>query len=721
VRGRPDLELSAEGRVQAQKGRIKLFTERLEYDSVADRVRARGNVRIETAAGDRFSGSELLLTLDRFEGSFTLPEYWFARTQAGGRAQRIDFLDEQRSLITSGDYTSCPRDGSGGPAWLLSTDRVKLDFEANEGIAEGAVLRFMGVPILGAPVMSFPLTDARKSGWLPPSINLDSKSGLEIAAPWYWNIAAQRDATFAPIVYSKRGLGVEGEFRYLEPRHRGEIQLHWLPRDRVAADARGGVQWRQSGRAFGDGEGVWRWHHEGLRVSDDAYWKDFSRSLRSFTPRLMPLAAAAERDIALAGGWTTTAYARAQFWQVLQDPDPTVLIAAPYHRAPQLGWRGLGRPWAGGPEFGFEAEFNRFERPGNDASSGRTDGRRAHLLFDVTQTTWRTPGAWLTPRLALNLARYRTDAPMSDGRIRASRTIPSVSLDGGLVFERRMDWFGRALTQTLEPRLLYVNTPYRAQSTLPLFDSAPRDFNFDSVFSDNAFTGIDRVSDAHQVTAGLSTRWLDPAGGQEVVRLGLAQRYLLRDQQVTPDGVPLTQRLSDLLLVGSARLTARWQFDAALQYGSETDRVSRSVIGVRYNGGAFRTLSANYRLTRGASEQLDIGWQWPLYSAPPNASAGACRGTLYGVGRVNYSLRDSRITDSLAGLEYDAGCWIGRLVAERISTGRAAATTRLMLQLELVGLSRLGSNPLSVLKDNIPGYTLLRDERSDPPLRSYTR
>ena len=81
------------------------------------------------------------------------------------------------------------------------------------------------------------------------------------------------------------------------------------------------------------------------------------------------------------------------------------------------------------------------------------------------------------------------------------------------------------------------------------------------------------------------------------------------------------------------------------------------------------------------------------------------------MGRFNYSLRDSRITDSVIGAEYDAGCWIGRLVAERLSTGRSEATTRLMLQLELVGLSRIGSNPLRVLKDNIPGYHLLREER----------
>jgi LPS-assembly protein len=74
---------------------------------------------------------------------------------------------------------------------------------------------------------------------------------------------------------------------------------------------------------------------------------------------------------------------------------------------------------------------------------------------------------------------------------------------------------------------------------------------------------------------------------------------------------------------------------------------------------------------------------------------------------------ESRVTDSVAGAEYDAGCWIARVVAERLSTGSSEATTRFMFQLELVGLSRLGSNPLQVLKDNIPGYRLLRDNRGN--------
>lgn len=718
IAGRPDRELQAQGGVELRRGELVIRTEQLDYDHVRNRLRAQGRVEALTARGDRFAGTLLDVDLDLFEGFIERPEYWFAGSGAGGRAQRIDFLDRERSVITAADYTSCRRDGTGVPAWLLSSDSLRLDFAANEGLAKGAVLRFQGVPILAWPALSFPVTGARKSGWLPPALNLDSKNGLEVGVPWYWNIAPQRDATFAPIVYTKRGLGMEAEFRYLEPAHDGEVQLHWLPHDRVAGDSRRAVQWRQSGTALGSGDDALRWRHQGLRVSDDAYWKDFARGLRSFAPRLLPLSASAERDWRPMPWLATTAYGRVQLWQVLQDPDPSVLIAAPYDRAPQIGWRGQGRPWVAGPDLGFEVEFNRFLLPSSDAPGVRLEGQRSHLKLDLTQR-WRTPWAWFAPHLGLNVAAYRTDAPMSDGRSSASRSIPTFSLDSGLLFERPARWFGRAVTQTLEPRVLYVNTPFRDQSALPLWDTAAKDFNVDSLFSENAFTGVDRVTDAHQVTAGLTTRWLDANDGVELMRLGVAQRYLLRDQFVTPDGQPLTQRLSDLLLVGSARVSTRWTFDAAVQYGSQNDRVNRSVISARYNAGPFRVLSAHYRLTRDASEQLDVGWQWPVYRRETPAHDG-CGGTLYSVGRVNYSLRDSRITDSLAGLEYDAGCWIGRLVAERVSTGRAAATTRLMVQLELVGLSRLGSNPLSVLKDNISGYTLLRDERTDPPLRTYT-
>ena len=430
--------------------------------------------------------------------------------------------------------------------------------------------------------------------------------------------------------------------------------------------------------------------------------------------------AAQSRPWAL-GPLALNAYAQVQHWQVLQDAEAP--IVAPYARAPRLGLSGRGRGgWLGPLEVSGELELNRFERPDDDSGGLRPEAWRWHALGQVAWP-WRAGGVSLVPRLALNAARYRTDEPMADGRREAGRLIGTFSFDAGLRLERDAEgWFGRtSLRQTLEPRLLYVRTPYKRQDHLPNFDAYGKDFNLSSIYTTNAFSGIDRVSDANELTAGVTSRLIDPGDGAELLRVGIVQRFRFADQRVAPqadgdvDGPVQDQRLSDILLFGSTTLLPRWTLDASMQYSPDIGRLQRSILGASYLAGPYRTVSGRYRLARGVSEQFELGWQWPLNApAAGGRPRSSCSGTWYGVGRINYSLKDSRITDSLVGAEYDAGCWILRMVAERQSTGVSQATTRLMLQLELVGLSRLGPSPLQVLKDNIPGYRLLR-EADDAP------
>lgn len=719
IRGRPDLDTVAEGHVELRRAGALIQADRLTYDAGDDLARATGNVRIESQ-GNVFSGPHLQLHVQRFEGFFEQPDYFIGATQAGGHAERVNFIDANRAEAVNAYYTSCPRDGSGDPAWLLSTRSVRMDFETNTGIAEGAVVRFYGVPILAAPVLSFPLTDERKSGWLPPSLDFDSKSGVVFGVPYYWNIAPNRDATFTPTVLTRRGVALESEFRYLQPGFSGRANWNVLPNDRLTGRSRDAWQFQHEGDAFV------HYSADFLRVSDDEYWKDFPRSVPSHTPRL--LAGDLRADRRLAGDWSL--YTRMQRWQVLNDATDTgnAFVDPPYDRAPQLGLRGAGtllRTGGGNLEYSLETEASRFVlAEGKGSSSVRpTEGARAHMLGSLSWT-FSVPGGWITPRLSLNAAGYRysyiADGSATEVKGRASRAIPTFSINSGLVFERNSRWFGHAMRQTLEPRLQYVRTPYRLQSDLPNFDSAGKDFNDISVYSDNAFSGIDRVSDMHHVAAGVTTRWVNGATGVEAMRLGLVQRYLLRTQRITPapeggtsvEGEPFDQRFSDLLLLGSSTIWPHWTLNVASQYNPEMGRVMRSIAGVRYSPGPFRTVNVNYRFTRGSIEQVELGWQWPIYRPEKAPDDRSCSGSWYGVGRLNYSMRDSRLTDSLAGVEYDAGCWIARVVVNRVSTGRSEATTRTMLQLELVGLSRLGSNPLKALKDNIPGYQLLREERS---------
>ncbi len=727
ISSQPDLLTLAEGDVEFRRGGLVIRADRLSYDTAGDLANAKGHVRV-SRDGAVYSGPELEISVQRFEGYFLQPRFEFLQLGAGGRADRIDFLGNGRSRATNASYTSCPREDGQEPDWVLQTRSVSIDLDANEGIAEGAVLRFLGVPILAMPTMSFPLGDGRKSGWLPPSIDIDNRSGVGIKVPYYWNIAPNRDATLAPRILTRRGLGLDSEFRYLESTLDGALRLDWLPNDRVADRSRHAVQWLHDGRL----PGGFDYSANAVRVSDADWWKDFPDASRSFTPRLLPTRLALQRAFELPGRGEGLFYARALQWQVLQDADS--VISAPYERSPQVGVQIAGQaPW--GFDYSMQTEYNRFTLPGDEAATStlgtRTTGDRWHLLGAISRP-WREPGWWVVPRLSVNAASYDSTQLGPVGLARAARVIPTFSVDAGFELERRLEAFGRPLHQTLEPRLLYVNTAYRAQRQLPNYDSAAKDFNFVSLYSDNAFSGVDRVSDAHQVTAGFTTRLVDVQSGAEALRVGLVQRYLFRTQRITaqadgtPDGAPLEQRFSDALLLGSTSVLPGWTLDGAVQYSPDIQRSVRSILGARYSPGPYRTVGATYRLARGLSEQLEMGWQWPIWGNTPDtrrtpSSGGECSGTWYSVGRFNYSLKDRRLTDSILGLEYDAGCWIGRIVAEQVSTGSSQATTRLLVQLELVGLSRIGSNPLKVLKDNIPGYRLLRDERGSGALPAENR
>ena len=707
VRSVLDKETTADGEVALRQGDLSLSADHLRYLAPTQWARATGQVKVERG-GDRFTGTEAELNLASHEGFVLRPQYHFARTGAGGQSERIDFVGDQRLSAREADYTSCNRDGSGTPDWVLSADRIDLDFEHNEGVAHGAVLRFLGVPILVAPVISFPATEARKSGWLPPEMDSDNRGGLSLAVPYYWNLAPNYDLTTTPSLASRRGPGLQAEFRYLEASDSGRVELHAIPHDRGAGRERHGYEWFHEGSVGDD----WRYGVAAMRASDDDYWKDFANQLPSLTRRLLPQAAQVDRRFERGGDWSVDLYSRVQGWQVLQDTSTDgQVILPPYQRVPQVGARGQGRWDVGdlGLAWDFEAEANRFELTNRPLGDERPDGSRVHLLGSLSRPFDEGWG-WFTPRASFNSATYHTDAPMSDGRRDATRTIPTLSADAGLRFDRDTSLFDLALRQTLEPRVHYVNTPWHDQTTLPLFDTAASDFNPVSIYADNPFSGVDRVADTHQFTVGATSRWREADTGIERLRLGVAQRFLLRDQRLTPEGVEGDKRASDLLLFGSGTLFPAWTFDATVQYNASIDRPVRSIVAARYQPGPFQTLSGTYRYARDLNEQFELGWQWPIYRGETKPGGGACQGTLYGVGRVNYSMRDSRVTDSLAGLEYDAGCWIGRFVVQKVSTGLSESTTHWMLQLELIGLSRLGSNPLKVLKDNIPGYRLLRDD-----------
>lgn len=713
VTGRPDLETVVEGNAQLRRGGTLIRADRLEYHRPDDLARARGNVWVHRD-GSIFEGSLLELKLDTFEGSLIAPRYQFLRNQAHGTADRVDFVDDKRAVIRNATYTTCTRQPgpSWMPDWILRAASIRIDMEQNEGVASDALLSFKGFPLVPIPWLSFPLTDERKSGFLPPAIGFDNQSGLDLSVPYYWNIAPNRDATFFPSFMSKRGLDLAGEFRYLEANYQGVLRANLMPNDRLRKQDRWGLAFNHSGSidtGFEAARDV-RARLSLNRVSDDDYWRDFPRATSSLTQRLL----ANDGNLSWARG-PYSVDVRAIKWQTLQDP--TAPITPPYDRLPQVAIN-YQRGKIGGFDLALTGDFTRFESTPLltlQPNAYRTYGR-AQL-----SRTWGTAGWFLTPKVQVHATSYQFDTPLADGSRTAQRVLPTFSLDSGMIFERDASYFGRSFRQTLEPRAFFVSTPFRNQGLLPNYDSAANDFNFATIYTENAFGGNDRISDSKLLTVGVSSRLIDPGSGVEAVRIGAAQRFRFKDQNVTlPGGLPVVDRISDLLLGASINWSPHWSLESTLQYNSKIGESERSTIGARYSPGNYRVVSAAYRFQRNASEQIDLSWQWPVNDlwgdkgVDLGPGQGQGEGRWYSVGRINYSLRERKMVDSLIGFEYDAGCWLGRIVIERLQNSASSVNKRILFQLEFVGFSRLGANPLSRLRENIPRYQNLREQTTTP-------
>ncbi|MFZ9178149.1 MAG: LPS-assembly protein LptD, partial [Limnohabitans sp.] len=531
ITGRADIETTMQGSAVMRRGDTVIRADRMQFDQAHDLLKAQGDVSINRG-GNRFQGPLLELQVDTFQGFFTEPSFQFLRNQAHGQARRIDFIDDNRAVIHQTSFTTCAR--KPGPSWLpdwvLKAQRIEFNTELNEARAEGASLQFKGVPILPVPAVTFPMNSERRSGLLPPVIGVDNIGGAEYTQPFYWDIAPNRDLTLHNTVWSKRGVNVGTEFRYLEsqnPDFRGQFRFDYMPNDLLRERSRWGLTQTHVGWLNLGSERV-NMTLNLNRVSDDNYWRDFTRLSPALTQRILP----SDLQLNWEHGPFNTAF-RTLHWQTLQDP--TAPITPPFDRMPQLFTRyqgTLGR----GVDVGFEADYSRFDRamacaPGtNDC---QPNAQRVYSLARVAYPMNLALGT-VTPKFMLHSRSYQFDSLAQNATNLApnatSLSIPTFSLDATTRLERPARWGGRSAIQTLEPRLFYVNTPYRDQSRLPVYDTGRYDYNFASVFNENAFVGQDRIADNKLMTLGATSRFIDPSSGVEMARFGLAQRQRYKDQ-----------------------------------------------------------------------------------------------------------------------------------------------------------------------------------------------
>ncbi len=651
-----------------------------------------------------------------------------ARLPAWGRARVIERFANQDYLLKKATYSTCaPEDKS----WQIEADEIALDHANKMGIAKHALLRVSNLPVFYTPYLSFPTSRDRKSGFLMPIYGYSNVGGFDLALPYYLNIAPNYDATLVPHEYTLRGTMMGGDFRFLTPHSAGTVSANFLPHDRAFSHFLASNQDRYPTL---DGLSTNRWSfllREGTnftqdlrmsihyqQVSDDYYLQDFSSNLAVLT----------ENQLLRQGDLTYTTdrwlfRGMLQSYQTLHPINQSAVSDA-YERLPQLQAVGSYTDLPMQANFHMLGQFDYFHWP-NDIQPV-PQGPRYHLNPSLSFPQIK-PWGYLTPDVQLVENYYNLYSGNLYAENTFNRTIPRFSVDSGLIFERSGRLLGGAYTQTLEPRLYYLNVPYQNQSLVPAFDSAYMIFNTEQLFRNNRFSGFDRIGDANQLAYAVTSRWISDENGREKASFTIGQLRYFSTRRVNlcyaTDGVCLDDPyalgyLSPTADYSPVATLTTFNINQALSVRGDYvwDTYSQSTyngnLNLHYNPAPNQMLNVGYSyLTNGnVVVQRQVFQNKPLHQATI-AYAWPFTEKWSSLGAYSYNISEGYNMMTFAGLQYDSCCWAFRLLGghtfKNLSPGALAPhyNNNVYFQVLLKGLGSVAiSDPASTIQSYLPGY-----------------
>ena len=683
--GKSTVSAVATGDVIVERNDETLNANWVEYNQTIDTIKAGDEFTLTRGDGQTVRGQTLEYDLKNNKGSVQNSE--FEAEQNGRRLQGVSgsiaMHDKTHSSMHDVKFNTC---AAGDHSWYIQASELSTNHDTQIGVAKHARLVFGGVPVLYTPWVDFPTNGNRKSGLLVPTMKVGS-DGLETELPYYFNLAANRDATLAPGVISDRGATLRGEFRYLEPNYSGSLNVKYMPNDQRSQyknryEAKFSHSHTFSDKLTGDVS-----LH---RMSDDDYQRNFYNTTSSVN---LENRAWLDYHTPFLGSTLNTNLTVLDY-QTL--PDSSGNTDKPYAILPKLSanWQknhGIMR-------YHFNSQITRFDH------KNKQSGTRM-VVNPSVQWDFSKPWGYVRPKVGIHASRYWLDEFGDKSARSASRVLPMVSVDSGLTFERNANLFDQKYIQTFEPRLFYNYVTSKSQNDLPNFDSSENMFSYGQLFRENLYSGNDRINSSNSLSVGLRTRFLDAQTGAEYFRMGIGQKMYFKTDNVLLDGSLTTsaRKRSDIVLFAGGRIHPNWFADMNWHYNQSERITQRFDAGIRYNPQAGKVLAARYKYGRHEEiysgyfdklKHIDLAAQYPI---TPN---------WYAVGRLNYSINPSTFINGTMGLEYrnPCGCWSVSVVGQRYVTGLNEHKNAFYFTLQLKNLSSLGNNPYETLRLGIPGY-----------------
>jgi LPS-assembly protein len=653
-----------DGNVIIQQNNTVFNADHAEINRETETVNAKGNV-ILTDSKFQLNSPSIEYNLKNKSGTIENADYSLGEQGVHGKSSQIKQIDENRLILKDATFTSCPVSQE---SWYLASSEIKLDNKSQIGTAKNVTFNVGKVPVFYFPWLNFPINNQRLSGFLTPSVRLQSNAGITL--PYYFNIAPNYDATVSFASINGKGYQLDTEFRYLSENNKGTIEYNFIPQDKSFNNKKRDYFKIEHRTKFNDKT---RLNLEAENVSDVDFFDDFSTSLESSTrPALQRRLEILRQD----KPWTASV--AVEDFQVIDTNDN------PYAKLPEIK---LGYSPKSAPKelkLEIDSELIHFDK------KNEITGTRGDLKLKLSKK-WGEDSWYLKPSLSVQHTLYSLDSKSSVSSI--NRTLPTLTLDSGLFFDR--DFKSGKYTQTLEPRVFYTYTPFKDQSDIPIFDTTLTNFSeSNQLFLENRFTGKDRIADTNKLTFAVTSRIQDRLNGKELFKASIGQVFNFSDRKVTlPGGTILTGKRSDLILELAGRLNDNFRLVSTASLNSEDRSISSYDLRLNYQDYKKRIANISFRKLDDELEQLSLSGSLPISDKWSMVAS------------VDQDIKNSRNLETLAGIEYQDCCWKTRLVVKRyLTSDNISYETPIFLEFELKGLGNIGTSATRQIKEKIYGY-----------------
>jgi LPS-assembly protein len=687
------------GGVEARQGYRRLRAEEAEFDRTQEWGKLHGDVELREP-GLLVRGATGSLNTRTGEASLTAAQFVLHEKHVHGGADLATRRADEILEFDDAYYSYCPPLEE---QWVLHAKELEVDLEDGTATARDARIEMGGYPVFYTPYLKFPIDDRRKSGFLWAEAGTDSHGGADIALPYYFNLASNYDATLTPRYIADRGLLTELETRYLS--HQlgyWELGGAFISGDDLFQEDYpddDGDRWLAAVDQHGLFNQRWRTKIDFTNVSDDDYFRDLGTTSLQ-VQQSTHLAQRGEMDY-LGDNWLTQLRLE-KFDTIAKD-----VTTDPYRKVPQLTLLRSTPELDFKPNLLLESDYTYFDHS--------TD-LKGHRVYNSLGVSYPMSSIWgfIKPVAKYRQINYDLDESVFFDQQEDDTPdvgAPLFSLDGGLFFERDLQWGDSTWLQTLEPRTYYLWADHEEQQGLPDFDTSELTFAFNQLYRDTRFSGRDRLDDANQVSVGITTRIIDPATGTEKFTASLGQIYYFDDRLVNV-GQPQSTDFE-----GSSAIAAEFSFAPIQQldirtsvlWNTDEDEIDQTYIQMGFVGNDRRIFNLGYSYRRERSTNSDLSdisqVDFSTYF-PVNNEWSIFLRTLY-------DLEDTSRINDMAGIEYNSCCWRVRLVYQRHLDQKAGTNVDSLVdydrayffEFQLKGLGGVGTRVGDMLEEIIRGYT----------------